>query len=73
LASAPRDTRLRRAGIDLMQRGESLRGGGYFLLRRGLPRFGSQPYCLEQLKLPNSHLSESRYRCQHWYRFTKPV
>lgn len=42
--TAPRDTRLRRAIVEWLQRGEILRGGGYFLLRRDLPRFGSQPY-----------------------------
>jgi len=42
--TAPRDTRLRRAVIALLQRGDALRGGGYFLLRRDLPRFGTQPY-----------------------------
>ena len=44
LASAPRDTRLRRAVIAHLERGGTLRCGGYLYLRRDLPRFGSQPY-----------------------------
>jgi hypothetical protein len=43
-ATAPRDTRLRRAVIAHLERGEILRCGGYLLLRRDLSRFGSQPY-----------------------------
>jgi hypothetical protein len=43
-ATAPRDTRLRRAAIARLERGEILRSGGYLLLRRDLGRFGSQPY-----------------------------
>jgi hypothetical protein len=43
-ATAPRDTRLRRAAIAKLERGEPLRCGGYLLLRRDLGRFGSQPY-----------------------------
>ena len=44
LATAPRDTRLRRAIIAHLERGGELRGGGYLLLRADLPRFGTQPY-----------------------------
>jgi GNAT-like C-terminal domain/N-acyltransferase N-terminal domain len=44
IATAPRDTRLRRAVIAHLERGELLRCGGYLLLRRDLVRFGSQPY-----------------------------
>jgi hypothetical protein len=44
-ATAPRDTRLRRAVIEYLERGgESLRSGGYLFLRKDLSRFGSQPY-----------------------------
>jgi hypothetical protein len=43
-ATAPGDTRLRRAVIAQLERGEILRCGGYLLLRRDLGRFGSQPY-----------------------------
>ncbi|MEO7910289.1 MAG: acyltransferase domain-containing protein [Roseiflexaceae bacterium] len=43
-ATAPRDTRLRRAVIAHLERGEILRCGGYLLLRRDLSRFGLQPY-----------------------------
>jgi hypothetical protein len=43
-ATAPRDTRLRRALIAHLQRGEVLCGGGYLLLRRDLGRFGSLLY-----------------------------
>ncbi len=43
-ATAPRDTRLRRAVIAHLDRGDILRCGGYLLLRRDLNRFGSQPY-----------------------------
>jgi hypothetical protein len=46
LATAPRDTRLRRAVIEHLERGEQLRCGGYLLLRSDLGRFGSQPYRL---------------------------
>jgi hypothetical protein len=44
IATAPRNTRLRRAVIAHLDRGELLRCGGYLLLRRDLGRFGSQPY-----------------------------
>jgi hypothetical protein len=44
IATAPRDTRLRRAVITHLERGEMLRCGAYLLLRRDLGRFGSQPY-----------------------------
>jgi GNAT-like C-terminal domain/N-acyltransferase N-terminal domain len=43
-ATAPRDTRLRRAVIAHLERGALLRCGAYLLLRRDLGRFGSQPY-----------------------------
>jgi hypothetical protein len=43
-ATAPQDTRLRRAVIAHLDRGEPLRCGGYLLLRRDLDRFGAQPY-----------------------------
>jgi len=43
-ATVPRDTRLRRAVIAHLERGGQLRCGGYFLLRRDLSRFGTQPY-----------------------------
>lgn len=43
-ATAPRDTRLRRAVIAHLERGGQLRCGGYLLLRRDLPHFGMQPY-----------------------------
>jgi hypothetical protein len=44
IATAPRDTRLQRAVIAHLERGETLRCGSYLLLRRDLGRFGSQPY-----------------------------
>ncbi len=44
LTTAPRDTRLRRAVIEHLQRGGEMRGGGFLFLRRDLPRFGSQLY-----------------------------
>lgn len=44
IATAPRDTRLRRAVIAHLERGAILRCGAYLLLRRDLGRFGSQPY-----------------------------
>ncbi len=43
-ATAQRDTRLRRAVIEHMQVGGTLGCGGFLFLRRDLPRFGSQPY-----------------------------
>jgi hypothetical protein len=43
-ATAPRDTRLRRAILDHLAAGKTLRCGGYFLLARDLARFGEQPY-----------------------------
>jgi hypothetical protein len=48
LASAPRDTRLRRAIIAHMEKGGTLRCGGFLLLRHDLPRFGSQYYLNNQ-------------------------
>jgi GNAT domain-containint protein len=44
LARAPRDTRLRRALLGALERGERLRDGVYFLLASDLHRFGSAPY-----------------------------
>jgi hypothetical protein len=44
LATAPQDTRLRRAVVAHLGRGGQLRCGRYMLLRRDLPRFGSQSY-----------------------------
>ena len=44
LATAPRDTRLRRAVIAHMEKGGTLRCGGFLLLRRDLARFGEKPY-----------------------------
>jgi hypothetical protein len=44
LDTAPRDTRLRRAVIDYLRGGGALSCGFFLLLRRDLPRFGSQPY-----------------------------
>lgn len=44
-ATAPRNTRLRRAVIEHLERGgESLRSGGYLFMRKDFSRFGSQPY-----------------------------
>lgn len=44
-ATAPRDTRLRRAALDHIARGmEPLRSGHALFLRHDLPRFGTQPY-----------------------------
>jgi hypothetical protein len=53
-ATAPRDTRLRRAVIAHLDRGGLLRCGGFLLLRRDLGRFGSQPY-----RYPNGRMSKS--------------
>ena len=44
LATAPRDTRLRRAVIAHMEKGGTLRCGGFLFLRHDLSRFGTQPY-----------------------------
>lgn len=44
LATAPRDTRLRRAIIDHLAAGGLLRDGGFFLLPEDVSRFGSEPY-----------------------------
>jgi hypothetical protein len=44
LKAAPRDTSLRRAILDHLERGGILRTGGMFLLKDDLPRFGQQPY-----------------------------
>jgi hypothetical protein len=44
LATAPRDTRLRRAVLDALAAGQHLRHGGFFLLRDDVARFGQQPY-----------------------------
>ncbi len=43
-ATAPRNTRLRRAVIEHLERGDPLNCGGYLLLRKDLDRFGTQPY-----------------------------
>lgn len=43
-ATAPRDTRLRRAILARLAQGEPMRCGGYLLLRKDLTRFGTQPY-----------------------------
>jgi hypothetical protein len=42
--NAPRDTRLRSALLDHLERGGQLRLGGMFMLNEDLERFGSQPY-----------------------------
>jgi hypothetical protein len=44
LATAPQDTRLRRAVIAHLASNGLLRCGKYMLLRRDLPHFGTQPY-----------------------------
>ena len=44
LATAPQDTRLRRAIIAHLAAGGALRSGRYLLLRADLSRFGTQPY-----------------------------
>jgi GNAT-like C-terminal domain/N-acyltransferase N-terminal domain len=44
LATAPQDTRLRRAIIAYLAGGGELRSGRYLLLRSDLSRFGTQPY-----------------------------
>jgi hypothetical protein len=44
LATAPQDTRLRRAIIAYLAGGGELRSGRYLLLRSDLGRFGTQPY-----------------------------
>jgi hypothetical protein len=44
LATAPRDTRLRRAIIDHLAAGGLLRNGGFFLLPEDVGKFGSEPY-----------------------------
>ena len=44
LATAPQDTRLRRAIIAHLAEGGELRSGRYLLLRSDLGRFGMQPY-----------------------------
>ena len=43
-ATAPRDTRLRRAVIEHLQQDGEMRGGGFLFLRRDLPHFGTQVY-----------------------------
>jgi hypothetical protein len=48
LATAPRDTRLRRAIIDHLATGGLLRNGGFFLLLEDVGRFGSEPYRVER-------------------------
>jgi len=44
LATAPQDTRLRRAIIAYLAGGGELRGGRYLLLHSDVSRFGAQPY-----------------------------
>lgn len=44
LATAPRDTTLRRAIIDHLQAGSTLRNGGMFFLFDDLPQYGTQVY-----------------------------
>ncbi len=44
LTTAPRNTTLRRAVIAHLEAGQSLRNGGWFLLKQDLPHFGQQPY-----------------------------
>lgn len=44
LATAPRDTTLRRAILDRLESGKRLRLGGMFLLPEELERYGEQPY-----------------------------
>jgi hypothetical protein len=44
VATAPQDTRLRRAIIACLAGGGELRSGRYLLLRSDLSRFGTQPY-----------------------------
>ncbi len=44
LATAPRDTTLRRAMIDHLQAGNNLRNGGMFFLFEDLPQYGTQVY-----------------------------
>jgi len=44
LASAPQDTRLRRATVTHLASGGVLHSGRYLLLRSDLSRFGTQPY-----------------------------
>jgi hypothetical protein len=44
LATAPRDTSLRRAVINALEQGQPLRSASYVLLLEDLDRFGQQPY-----------------------------
>jgi hypothetical protein len=44
LATAPRDTRLRRAMLDRVSAGGRLRADGMLLLTEDLPRYGTHPY-----------------------------
>lgn len=44
LATAPRDTTLRRAVLAHLKAGQTLRNGGWFLLREDALQFGKQPY-----------------------------
>lgn len=44
VATAPRDTQLRRAVLERLEQGLPLFCGLYMLLRQDLPRFGTQPY-----------------------------
>jgi hypothetical protein len=43
LSQAPRDTRLQRAMLDILEK-EPLRNGGMFIFKQDIPRFGSQYY-----------------------------
>lgn len=43
-STAPRNTALQRAMLDILERGGALRSGGMFFLKRDLPRFGTQHY-----------------------------
>ena len=43
-SAAPRDTSLQRAVADFLAAGNTWRGGGMFVLRDGVPRFGTQHY-----------------------------
>jgi hypothetical protein len=62
-ATAPRDTRLRRAVLDHLARGGLLCCGGYLLLRSDLGRFGSQPY-LQTSERAITHLEDGGSRIE---------
>lgn len=44
LATAPRDTSMRRAALDHLQAGGWMRAGGMFMLKEDFPRYGEQVY-----------------------------